>query len=350
MKTPTLSICIPTYNSAKQIYQKANELLACDCLDFQLVISDNHSPDDTIERLSSIQDPRLKLVSLPENKGSTYNILHAFNQADGKYALICMDKDRLLPQQIATIVNILNELKPNFGYFKLDTANQDPNKTATRYPSVRDCLLEFAYKGMHPTGNFFSHDILQKYFADYHLADEKTVGGFLLDFMFAEAALEGNGLILDIPFCITTAPPFEGKTHSYTYSPAKKNVFFEPEVRFLTFQKQLAHCNQLPLKDDLKSCVLLQLVLNTYNLCTNGYAFVLTQKNICDWYNVTPRELSKAELKQISRKFICDAASLQGLNTLSAMTLLRKLLKQDKWHKLGGKIGLCAQFLRRKLL
>ena len=61
MRKPILSICIPTYNRAQFAYAAAKNILdgwAGD--EIEVVVSDNHSIDNTQELLRGIDDSRLK--------------------------------------------------------------------------------------------------------------------------------------------------------------------------------------------------------------------------------------------------------------------------------------------------
>ncbi len=329
-KEPILSICIPTYNSAEDIFKKAEDILSVKSNLFQLVISDNHSSDDTLKRLSAINDDRLKVVALDDNKGSIYNIASAYANSDGKFAMICMDKDIVKPERIEEAIKILGSSEVNFGYFELDTDNENIKDAVSLSESVEDCLLKFAYKALHPSGTFFKKELITD-FCDYHLADEKIVGGFITDFMLAEASLSGNGAVIDLSLIETVKPPFKGKKHSYTYSPQKNNVFFEPEQRFVMLEKYIKHLKSLSLDSALELKVLNQAVFTTFIHSTESYAYILKQKNICDWYNVEARDLSKKELKNICFDFIKKLSQSNFYqNTDKKKKILKKLIKKAK--------------------
>lgn len=328
--TPILSICIPTYNSAEEILRKAKDLLSVKSNLFQLVISDNHSNDDTIKRLSAINDDRLKIVALDDNKGSTYNIASAYANSDGKFAMVCMDKDIVKAERIEEAIKILESSEINFGYFELDTDNENKNDAISLSEGVEDCLHRFAYKSLHPSGTFFKKELIND-FCDYHLADEKIVGGFITDFMFAEASLSGNGAVINLALIKTVKPPFKGKKHSYTYSPQKNNVFFEPVQRFIMLEKYIKHLKSLNLDNSLEIKILNQAVFTTFFHSTESYAYILKQKNICDWYNVEARELSKKEYKNICFDFIKKLSQSNFYqNTDNKKKILKKLIKKAK--------------------
>jgi len=48
MPTPAVSVCIPTYNAARHIRQTVQSVLNQTFTDFELVICDDASTDDTL--------------------------------------------------------------------------------------------------------------------------------------------------------------------------------------------------------------------------------------------------------------------------------------------------------------
>jgi len=67
MPSPRLSIVIPTYNSAKYLGLTIDSILAQTISDFELVLSDDCSTDDTVRigEMYAARDPRVKVVRNP---------------------------------------------------------------------------------------------------------------------------------------------------------------------------------------------------------------------------------------------------------------------------------------------
>ena len=66
---PRLSVLLPVYNGERFIAQSVRSVLAQTFRDFELVVVDDGSADRTLEIVSGFQDPRIRLVRLPEHKG-----------------------------------------------------------------------------------------------------------------------------------------------------------------------------------------------------------------------------------------------------------------------------------------
>ncbi|MBC6471721.1 MAG: glycosyltransferase family 2 protein [Hormoscilla sp. GM102CHS1] len=60
-----MSVIIPAYNGEKTIRETVESVLRQTFTDFELIVVNDGSTDSTLEILSSIQDPRLKVFSYP---------------------------------------------------------------------------------------------------------------------------------------------------------------------------------------------------------------------------------------------------------------------------------------------
>ena len=90
--TPRLSVCIPAYNNSPYIKDTIEAVLKQDVEDFELVIVDDCSKDDTVNIIESINDPRIRLIRNEKNLGMTGNWNKCISSAEGEYIkLICAD-------------------------------------------------------------------------------------------------------------------------------------------------------------------------------------------------------------------------------------------------------------------
>lgn len=82
---PLVSICIPTYNREKSIIDALNCALNQTYSNIEILISDDHSTDNTVALLKKIHDPRIKLFVQPKNLGMIPNWNFCIKKANGKY-------------------------------------------------------------------------------------------------------------------------------------------------------------------------------------------------------------------------------------------------------------------------
>src|SRR6266702_4234136 len=95
IKTPTISIVMVTYNSSKYVHMAIESVLSSSYSNFELIISDDCSSDETWNIINNYQDPRIKASQNEINVGEYLNRNKCINLAQGKY-LIFVDGDDIL--------------------------------------------------------------------------------------------------------------------------------------------------------------------------------------------------------------------------------------------------------------
>lgn len=113
MAAPKLSVCIPTYNYAEYIDEALNSILIQSFRDFEVIIVDDASTDDTVpvlERHVALQDPRFRFVVNNPNRGMVANWNYCLELAQGKYIKFLFADDYLTtPDALATMVATLDQ-------------------------------------------------------------------------------------------------------------------------------------------------------------------------------------------------------------------------------------------------
>ncbi|MDD3275646.1 MAG: glycosyltransferase [Kiritimatiellales bacterium] len=97
MRPSIVSVCIPVYNGAAFIAAAVESVLAQTFHDFELIILDNASTDQTADILSRFKDERLRIVRHPSNIGATANFNAALSEARGVWVKILCADDLLYP-------------------------------------------------------------------------------------------------------------------------------------------------------------------------------------------------------------------------------------------------------------
>lgn len=89
---PKVSVLIPTYNCAKYIGQAIQSVLDQTFADFEIIISDNASTDNTEEVVGDFKDQRIKYIRNNENIGFTSNVYKLLEMGKGEYGtILCAD-------------------------------------------------------------------------------------------------------------------------------------------------------------------------------------------------------------------------------------------------------------------
>lgn len=109
-QTPKVSIGMPVYNAESYLSQAIDSLLAQTYADFEIIISDNASTDQTeaICRDYAKRDPRISYVRQQENLGAIDNFNHVFGLARGKYFKWAAYDDICEPGFLARCVEVLD--------------------------------------------------------------------------------------------------------------------------------------------------------------------------------------------------------------------------------------------------
>ncbi len=112
MKKPPISICMPTFNRARILDETLSHLVDCKSFfDFELVITDNASEDNTPQIIDKYRDqfPSLIYHRQSENIGAILNSASALNLATSELSYLFPDDDRLVPETIQKIIGMFDD-------------------------------------------------------------------------------------------------------------------------------------------------------------------------------------------------------------------------------------------------
>ncbi len=114
--SPTLSVCIPTYNRGKLLKETLESIVAQANDSVEIVISDNASSDCTLEVVESFRGRIENLVYYrhPTNVGADLNYLKVAELASGEYIWLFGSDDTLLP---GAIEKVFSELANSFDLY-----------------------------------------------------------------------------------------------------------------------------------------------------------------------------------------------------------------------------------------
>ena len=92
MGNPEVSICIPVYNAEKYIKETIDAILNQSFKDFELIIIDNQSTDNTASIIKSINDERIRFFINDENLGMVGNWNECLKKVRGQFIqFVCAD-------------------------------------------------------------------------------------------------------------------------------------------------------------------------------------------------------------------------------------------------------------------
>jgi glycosyltransferase involved in cell wall biosynthesis len=99
--TPIVSIILPCYNGASRVTQSIESVLTQTFTDWELIIIDDGSTDDTWKVVSAYEGPQVHCIRLPENRGVEFGRATALNLARGEFIALLDDDDPWLPEKLS---------------------------------------------------------------------------------------------------------------------------------------------------------------------------------------------------------------------------------------------------------
>ena len=112
---PKVSVCVPSYNYGHLIGGCIRSVLDQTYEDWELVIVDNHSSDNTSEVVRSVDDSRIRYFENSENIGLVGNWNRCLALAQGEYVGILPADDLYLPRMLERSVEML-DAHPHVGF------------------------------------------------------------------------------------------------------------------------------------------------------------------------------------------------------------------------------------------
>jgi glycosyltransferase involved in cell wall biosynthesis len=113
---PRVTFVVPCYKLAHLLTECVNSILAQTYSNFEILVMDDCSPDNTPEVAASFGDPRVKHIRNEPNLGHLRNYNKGIGLAEGKYVwLISADDCLRQPHALARYVQVL-ESHPEVGY------------------------------------------------------------------------------------------------------------------------------------------------------------------------------------------------------------------------------------------
>jgi len=101
LKKPTVSVVIPTYNRARTVGQAIRSVLDQTFQDWELIIVDDGSSDETRSVVAGFRDLRLSFHRLDRNRGQSAARNHGISVARGVYVAFLDSDDLWYPEKLA---------------------------------------------------------------------------------------------------------------------------------------------------------------------------------------------------------------------------------------------------------
>ena len=115
MSTPIVSVIIPTYNRGDTIERAIDSVLKQSFKQFELIVVDDGSTDNTAKLLDSYSASRLKYIKFDINRGANTARNVGIRESNGSYISFLDSDDEFLPDHLETVINSLEEQPDSVG-------------------------------------------------------------------------------------------------------------------------------------------------------------------------------------------------------------------------------------------
>ncbi|OQB43705.1 MAG: putative glycosyltransferase EpsJ [Parcubacteria group bacterium ADurb.Bin159] len=113
-KSPLVSIVVPAYNAEKYIKDCINSVLQQTYSNFELILIDDGSTDNTAKIMGSFTDKRIIFLPQTNNRGVSFARNVGIKIAKGKWITFLDADDCFAPKRLKHIIPIAEEAGPNF--------------------------------------------------------------------------------------------------------------------------------------------------------------------------------------------------------------------------------------------
>lgn len=111
-----VSIVMPSYNSAKYVKDSIESVLNQTYTNWELLIVDDCSKDQTVEIIKSFKDERIRLFQNPTNSGAAISRNRALREAKGKWIAFLDSDDIWLPNKLEGQLKFMIDNNYSFTY------------------------------------------------------------------------------------------------------------------------------------------------------------------------------------------------------------------------------------------
>lgn len=135
-RSPLVSAIMPAYDAEQHLGAAVESILRQTFADWELIVVDDGSRDDTFRVASAYDDPRIVVIRLRCNKGRGGARNEALRRAKGKYIAICDADDISLPERFSREAELL-EARPDVDVVSGQVAmfwQDEPPRAQVRYP------------------------------------------------------------------------------------------------------------------------------------------------------------------------------------------------------------------------
>lgn len=145
MTKQKVSVITPLFNSEKYIAEAIDSVLNQTFKDFEMIIIDDHSQDNSINIVNSYSDPRIRLIRLKQNSGAGVARNKGIEEATGRFIAFLDSDDLWAPDKLEKQIDFMSSNNISFCFSSFYLINEN----GVRKGKYRKALPKVDLKKMH---------------------------------------------------------------------------------------------------------------------------------------------------------------------------------------------------------
>ncbi len=315
-----LSICISTYNRATKIEKLVREILKCKSKKISVVVTDDKSTDETLEKLGNIKDDRVYLMKNKLNLGARGNWYETINNGNGKYILHLLDRDWLDYRYLDNVVSILESEDIGFGYIgNLYTRYwriNSRNDAVEYYTNKTETTNMFAFSWIHPSGFLIKKDVWN-YIKDRNIFSDAKYGIYPHSYIYSLLAGKEKGVVIKYKMITSSVKSNFMNNRSRFYQHENNDLLYWwlPKSWKNEICMSTMYACEMQLWDKrLTQQVIINRFKDALYLATISYRNEAMETEHCMHYNINKEYIAPGSLIKINIKFVADYIKFVVIN------------------------------------
>lgn len=137
-----VSIITPCYNSSKFLEKTIQSVLNQKFTDWEWLITDDYSSDDSVEIIKNINDPRIILTIAEKNGGAGRARNLSLEKAQGKYITFLDADDFWEPNFLEEMVSFMKKEKAELAYSNYARCDENLNPTISDFQADKEVTFD----------------------------------------------------------------------------------------------------------------------------------------------------------------------------------------------------------------
>lgn len=315
---PVLCISISTYNKGRKVEDLVKEILKFQSPQIGVVVMDDCSTDNTLERLYQIKDNRLHVYQNERNKGARSNWFESIEHGYGKYVLHLLDRDWIRIEYLQKVIELLEREEIDFGYIgDFYSSIESKGGLIEKYAAGKDALEKLAFTLFHPSGFLVKKKVWDSIPNREIFFKGMEYGIYPHSYLFAVLATKYDATLYKIPMIEIGSRGSYVKYKSKFYSNKEQNrpYWWTPKAHKIELEALTQYAYKyMNLPDKLLQGVLEHRFNENLYSATIAYRDIAKNAINARHYGVRIVYIREEELIKINLKFVWDYIKFLILN------------------------------------